>query len=171
MSYKPRTLFTLIEEINVSMFLPHIQRPFVWDEEQMQRLFDSLMRNYPIQTLLFWRTKSEIRTRRFMTDLEWNANLHTYYDPYRSAEGIEKIFVLDGQQRLQTLYSLFSGSIKPIENGPNLEAYVDLTRGHSADDDGLLHRLTFSATRLSLPWYRLRDLLGKHAMVNALDIA
>ena len=58
MSYKPRSLFRLIDEINHSLFLPHIQRPFVWEEEQMLRLFDSLMRNYPIQTLLFWRSAS-----------------------------------------------------------------------------------------------------------------
>jgi hypothetical protein len=38
-----------------------------WEEEQMLRLFDSLMRNYPIQTLLFWRTKDEIKARKFMS--------------------------------------------------------------------------------------------------------
>jgi uncharacterized protein with ParB-like and HNH nuclease domain len=65
MSYKPCSLFRLIEEINRRLFLPHIQRPFVWEEEQMLRLFDSLMRNYPIQTLLFWRTKDEIKARKF----------------------------------------------------------------------------------------------------------
>jgi uncharacterized protein with ParB-like and HNH nuclease domain len=41
MSYKPRSLFRLIDEINYSLFLPHIQRPFVWEEEQMLRLFSS----------------------------------------------------------------------------------------------------------------------------------
>jgi uncharacterized protein with ParB-like and HNH nuclease domain len=47
MSYKPSSLFRLIQEINRSIFLPHIQRRFVWEEDQMLRLFDSLMRNYP----------------------------------------------------------------------------------------------------------------------------
>jgi hypothetical protein len=46
-SYKPSSLFRLIEELNRNVFLPHIQRPFVWEEDQMLRLFDSLMRNYP----------------------------------------------------------------------------------------------------------------------------
>lgn len=78
MSYKPRTLFRLIEEINSHLFLPHIQRPFVWDEDQIRRLFDSLMRNYPIQTLLFWRTKDAIKARRFMSSVEWDADLHEY---------------------------------------------------------------------------------------------
>jgi hypothetical protein len=36
------------------------------EEEQMLKLFDSLMRNHPIQTLLSWRTKDEIKARKFM---------------------------------------------------------------------------------------------------------
>ena len=31
-------------------WLPNIQRPFVWKEEQIERLFDSIMREYPIST-------------------------------------------------------------------------------------------------------------------------
>jgi uncharacterized protein with ParB-like and HNH nuclease domain len=76
MSYKPRTLFRLIDETNKALFLPHIQRPFVWEEDQMIRLFDSLMRNYPIQTLLFWRTKDEIKARKFMEQIDWDADRH-----------------------------------------------------------------------------------------------
>ncbi len=112
MSYKPRTLFRVMEEINHGLFLPHIQRPFVWDEDQMCRLFDSLMRNYPIQTFLFWRTRDAIKARRFMQSIEWDAVLSELYDKVISAEGMEKVFVLDGQQRLQTLYALFNGTFK-----------------------------------------------------------
>ena len=110
MSYKPRTLFRLVEEMNKSLFLPHIQRPFVWEEEQMLRLFDSLMRNYPIQTLLFWRTKDEIKARKFLEQVTWDADLSDSYEPNVSKQGIEKVFVLDGQQRLQTLYAIFFGA-------------------------------------------------------------
>lgn len=71
--YKSMTLFSIIEQINrKELFLPHIQRPFVWEEDQMVRLFDSLMQNYPIQTLLFWRTKEKIKARGFMTQIEWD---------------------------------------------------------------------------------------------------
>jgi len=67
MSYKPRTPVRLIEDINNGqLFLPHMPRPFAWEEEQMLKLFDSLMRNHPIQTPLFWRTKDEIKARKFM---------------------------------------------------------------------------------------------------------
>src|SRR5437899_11744485 len=105
MSYKPISLFRILEDISrCELLLPHNQRPFVWEEEQMVRLFDSLMRNYPIQTMLFWRTKEAIKARKFMHVIERDAELSTLYDPDKSAQGVEKTFVLDGQQRIQTLF-------------------------------------------------------------------
>src|SRR5437667_9716645 len=105
MSYKSRSLFRIIEDIGRhELLLPHIQRPFVWEDDQMVRLFDSLMRNYPIQTLLFWRTREAIKARRLMEMIDRDAELSALYDKPRSADGVEKTFILDGQQRLQTLY-------------------------------------------------------------------
>lgn len=161
----------MIEDINHSIFLPHIQRPFVWDEEQMERLFDSLMRNYPIQTLLFWRTKDEIKARRFMECIDWDANLHDYYDTSKSGEGVEKVFVLDGQQRLQTLFVLFYGKIKASDEHNDKEAYVDITGGETIDGEELNYPLRFSSDNLDLPFFRLRDLLGKYTQENAEEIA
>jgi hypothetical protein len=162
MSYKPKSLFRLILDINTSLFLPHIQRPFVWEEEQMRKLFDSLMRNYPIQTLLFWRTNDEIKARKFMDQVDWDADLSDYYEPNISKSGHEKVFVLDGQQRLQTLFAIFSGAIA-LEDGTRAEAFFDLTSGANLTEDGLRFPLKFSPTSLSLPWYRVADLVGRDA--------
>src|SRR3989304_793277 len=170
MSYKPRTLFRLIEDINSNLFLPHIQRPFVWEIEQMLRLFDSLMRNYPIQTFLFWRTKDEIKARRFMEQAEWDPDLSDFYEPNKSKGGVEKVFVLDGQQRLQTLYAIFSGALLP-ETNARQEAYFDIASGETIADTGLLYRLKFASEPLDLPWYRVADLLGKHSQRNAEELA
>ena len=170
MSYKPRSLFQLINEINQSMFLPHIQRPFVWEEEQMLRLFDSLMRNYPIQTLLFRRTKDEIKARKFMEQVAWDADLSDFYDANMSKGGIEKVFVLDGQQRLQTLYAIFFGAINSPDN-QRAEAYFDTTSGTVPDEQGLMYRLQFSKVPLALPWYRVADAIGKDTQINAEEIA
>ena len=38
------------------MYLPEIQRNFVWHEEQIENLIDSIIMGYPIGTLLFWKT-------------------------------------------------------------------------------------------------------------------
>jgi hypothetical protein len=171
MSYKPRSLFRLMDDINDSIFLPHIQRPFVWNEDQMKLLFDSLMQNYPIQTFLFWRTKEEIKPRRFMEVLEWDVDLHDYYDEIKGTDGCEKVLVLDGQQRLQTLYVLYKGAMKSPDGKSNLEAYFDVTSGESADSGDPKYRLEFLETADGPTFYRLRDLLGRHAQKDALEIA
>ncbi|MDO3624440.1 DUF262 domain-containing protein [Ralstonia pseudosolanacearum] len=160
MSYKPSSLFNLIQGINKSLFLPHIQRPFVWEEEQILRLFDSLMRNYPIQTLLFWKTKDEIKARKFMEEVEWDPDLSDYYESNISKAGCEKVFVLDGQQRLQTLYAIFGGAINTTD-GERAEAYFDPTSGATVSDEGLLYTLKFSTVALPRPWFRVADLIGK----------
>ena len=170
MSYKPRSLFRLIDEINHSLFLPHIQRPFVWEEEQMLRLFDSLMRNYPIQTLLFWRTKDEIKARKFMEQVDWDADLSNSYERNVSKEGIDKVFVLDGQQRLQTLYAIFFGAITSPDN-KRAEAYFDITSGIAPDEQGLMYKLQFSTEPIELPWYRVADAIGKDTQKNAEEVA
>jgi len=46
--------------------LPGIQRPFAWIEDQIRRLFDSTLREYPISTLLIWKTKAEVSHRKFI---------------------------------------------------------------------------------------------------------
>src|SRR5258706_13102686 len=156
--------------MNQSLFLPHIQRPFVWEEEQMVRLFDSLMQNYPIQTLLFWRTKDEIKARKFMEQVAWDSDLSDFYEPNFSKEGVEKVFVLDGQQRLQTLYALFFGAITSTDN-KRAEAYFEITTGLSQDDQGISYKLSFSTEPMNLPWYRVADAIGKDNKKNAEDVA
>lgn len=170
MAYKARTLFSLIEDVNKTLFLPHIQRPFVWEEEQMLRLFDSLMRNYPIQTLLFWRTRDQIKARRFMDQVNWDADLSDLYEENVSREGQEKVFVLDGQQRLQSLFATFNGAIT-LSDGKRAEAYFDLTSGEATNPDGLNFALSFSSVVKALPWYRVSDLMGKDSQRNAEELA
>lgn len=172
MSYTPRSLFRLLEDIDAHrLLLPHIQRPFVWEMEQMERLFDSLMREYPIQTFLFWRTKEEIRARHFMPAIDFDADLSTFYDMARSAKDVEKVFVLDGQQRLQTLHAIFRGGVKE-DSGRIAEAYFDVAAGDTQIEDGdILHHLAFSAQSQELPMFRVRDLAEKYRDSNALNVA
>jgi uncharacterized protein with ParB-like and HNH nuclease domain len=40
--------------------LPAIQRPYVWKESQIVKLFDSIMRNYPLGSLMVWRTRKNL---------------------------------------------------------------------------------------------------------------
>lgn len=52
--YKRETISKIVSIVNKNVLLPDIQRPFVWDEQQIYKLFDSIMRGYPISTFLFW---------------------------------------------------------------------------------------------------------------------
>lgn len=162
---KTRKLYEFLDDLNRQIYLPHIQRPFVWGEEQVRKLLDSLLRGYPIQTLLFWRTKDEIKARRFMDIVSGDVDLHTLYDAYASQEGHERLFVLDGQQRLQGLRTLFDGAIRN-EKGTRLEAWIDLTSGHEQDDAGFWYGIRFAKDSPGPAWYRLANLRGINSRMS-----
>ena len=54
MAYEtPLTIANVIEDISRNRYiLPSIQREYVWDTTQIETLFDSLMRGYPIGALV-----------------------------------------------------------------------------------------------------------------------
>src|ERR1700722_20852823 len=93
-------------------WLPNIQRPFVWSEDQICRLFDSILREYPISTLLIWKTTSDIRRRKFIEN--WKAKLDLS-DFFMVDNKKKKSLVLDGQQRLQSLFIGLCGSYEGKE--------------------------------------------------------
>jgi uncharacterized protein with ParB-like and HNH nuclease domain len=62
MSYTAATVARVIEHTNRSYYLPAIQRPYVWETDQIIALFDSLMKGYPISTFLLWEIKPENRS-------------------------------------------------------------------------------------------------------------
>lgn len=56
----PITIEEALDRIHRRVYvLPAIQREFVWKPLQIERLFDSLMREYPIGAFLFWEIKPE----------------------------------------------------------------------------------------------------------------
>lgn len=85
--------------------LPAIQRDFVWSEEQTEVLLDSIMRGYPIGIALLWETYNDIQYRTFARDFR-SGTLHSYRD---NPDHRRLRIVLDGQQRLQSLYIALRG--------------------------------------------------------------
>jgi len=53
MPYQEETIKTILDRLNTQYFLPAIQRHFVWKPEDVVKLFDSIMRGYPISSFLF----------------------------------------------------------------------------------------------------------------------
>ncbi len=60
-------------------WLPNIQRPFVWSEAQIERLYDSILREYPIGTLLVWKTNGEVKHRKFIDNWKDSIRLIDFY--------------------------------------------------------------------------------------------
>jgi hypothetical protein len=59
--------------------------------------------------------------------VERDVDLHKLYDQAKSEEGVEKVFVLDGQQRLQTLFAIFSGGV--TDGTTQRDAWIDVLSG------------------------------------------
>ena len=87
--------------------LPSIQRPFVWEPERVLRLLDSIMCDYPIGALMVWLPPEKIRCRPFLDRYRPGERTYSQLPP----PGDERAYmVLDGQQRLQSLYMSFYGT-------------------------------------------------------------
>src|SRR5258708_16205010 len=90
--------------------IPNIQRGYEWGPDRVAKLLDSIMSGYPIGAIVVWRPTEEIRgdiqTRRFVADFDSSQDyLSDALHP--AAQGAESYLVLDGQQRLQSLYLSF----------------------------------------------------------------
>jgi hypothetical protein len=160
--------------------LPAIQREFVWNDEQICRLFDSMMRGYPFGTFLFWQIEpgaaSKFKFYEFMRryherDARTCSELPTIGDR-------QVLAVLDGQQRLTALNIGLSGSRAmklPNKRRSNNQAYpetflyVDLLGEVENPEDGTLYNFRFltreRARELSDPrqhqlWFRVGDVLN-----------
>ena len=104
--------------------LPAIQRDFVWSEEQTEMLLDSVMRGYPIGVALVWETYNDIQYRAFQREYRRGA-LHTHRD---NSDRRRLRVVLDGQQRLHSLYIALHGARDARR------AYFDALSGERRDD-------------------------------------
>lgn len=129
MGYSKLTIQQMIADIEASkVYLPALQRKFVWGQDKITLLFDSLMRNYPFGTFLFWRLQPS------------QADIYVFYEflkeyderyPFnRRKTGVfinEIIGVLDGQQRLSSMYIGLMGTHTertPYARIKNPDSYV-----------------------------------------------
>lgn len=94
-------------------WLPNIQRKFVWHEDQIGRLFDLIMPEYPISTLPVWRTQSAIKRRKFID--HYQADHQGAGRTYEPEDDKVKLSVLDGQPRLKSLFIGLKGSYEKRE--------------------------------------------------------
>jgi hypothetical protein len=103
--------------------IPGFQRGFVWDPNRAALLMDSLYKGYPVGSLLLWRTRSRLKSERRLGVFELPPPDKDYPIDY----------VLDGQQRLTSIFSTFQTTLAPSEADPDvwLPIYFDF----DASDD------------------------------------
>ena len=121
------TLNGVLAQIDLGkIVLPAMQRPFVWKEDRITKLVDSLLRGFPLGTALLWKTSAMQRYRRFQKDIQPDSGITIAFEKGESAE---RYLVLDGQQRLTSLYIALAGSY----DGRML--FIDVLSGSKGEKD------------------------------------
>lgn len=113
MSYKSKSILQIVKEIEGSkVYLPALQRKFVWGKPQIELLFDSLMRNFPIGTFLFWNLEREVANNYVFYEFLKEYDQRNPYNKRKDGSFLnpEIIGVLDGQQRLSSMYIGLQGT-------------------------------------------------------------
>lgn len=149
---KAITIKQAIDSINLRHYLlPAIQRKFVWSSSQICLLFDSIMRDYPINSFMMW----DIRSASIKNDYKFYEFLKEYCQRFNEENpcvatnaGFHDFkAVIDGQQRLTSLYIGLCGtyaykqprmwwpSAQDARILPPRKLYVDLTAPLNSDDE------------------------------------
>ncbi len=110
---------TLVANIEQGLIkIPQFQRKFVWSMDQTAKLLDSIVKSYPIGTFILWETNERLRSIRNIGNIQFPEPPSGQYVQY----------VLDGQQRMTSLYVIMKG-IKLADGTGAVdysEIYVDL---------------------------------------------
>ncbi|MGB8681755.1 MAG: DUF262 domain-containing protein [Candidatus Binatus sp.] len=151
----PITVRTALDRIwKHDYVLPAIQREFVWKPEQIYRLFDSLMQDFPIGSFLFW--KIEPGTSKSFEFFDFSREYHQRDNPHcprlgKVPDGTVTA-VLDGQQRLTALNIGLRGSLAVKEpnkwrNNPKAfpvkRLYLNLLHEAKPGEEGEIYHFEF----------------------------
>lgn len=189
------TIYEAMNHIkNGKYVMPAFQRQFVWSMEQIEKLWDSILLDYPIATFLFWHINeknlsNDTRICNFLTEITFNsrkqADTVNYELSFAKLEYTDTA-VLDGQQRLTSLYlSLFGMAyVRPLharkQNGQKLvsKLLIELNR-HKIDVDEEEYNskkfdIKFSDKigRLSPTQFEIKEILNdKYKNINTRETA
>lgn len=191
-----KTIKEVVDELNVRYFLPDIQREYVWlkkaDEKKIEQLFDSILRGYPIGSFLFWKLQKEDIAKSDEQDSDkLNFQLYKFienYDerkPHNEKIRIEQIkrddlyIVLDGQQRLTSLYIGLKGTRtlkkkKARNDNPNAyeekRLYLNLKHQPNMDNPEDNYEFEFHAQKPENDkehfWFKVGDILESESVWN-----
>ena len=128
---EPLFIIELIQRIHAGQIrIPSFQRGFVWDSDRVAHLMDSVYKGFPFGSLLFWRTKTPLKTERKL-------------GPYELPEGDPDYpldYILDGQQRATSLFGVFQSQLMAAEGEDDsiFKIYFDLGTYSSIQDSNFI---------------------------------
>jgi len=136
------------------LVIPAIQREFVWKAPQVVKVFDSIMRGYPVGSFLSWRVEPEnLATFKFYGFLKDYSAFDQRHNPVVDIPNDQpRVAVLDGQQRLTSLNIGLRGSYayktknawsNKVSSYPIRRLYLNLLADASDNDAGLKYDLRF----------------------------
>lgn len=170
--YIGKTISNVIcEMVNRTTFLPAIQREYVWTPYQIEKLFDSLMCDYPINTFLFWRIREEDKKKWTSYEFLRNYDYRNPHNDYANLDGVNNdiYLVLDGQQRLTSLNIALRGSFTYFYRKPR-KTYLYLNLLHVSPNDNpeeLTYQFLFREDDVPSPkmnepqlWYKVGEILN-----------
>lgn len=183
MAYEKKSIRAIIDDVNSRrVYLPAIQRKYVWGDSQITKLMDSIMLGYPIGTFLLWKVKKSIVNQKEYSMYEFIKDYHdrdmyknpTAPQPFSIGSVDETIWaILDGQQRLTSLYIALQGSMsrklpnkrwKNDDAFPKKELYFDL-HSEKTDDENISYEFRFLTSNEATNnkndkvWYLVKDIL------------
>ncbi|WP_208378064.1 DUF262 domain-containing protein [Helicobacter pylori] len=195
-AFLDKSIKDVVDELNGRYFLPDIQREYVWlknaDEKKIEQLFDSILRGYPIGSFLFWKLqRKDIATSNEQDNNKLNFQLYQFienYDarkPHNEKIHVEKInvddlsIVLDGQQRLTSLYIGLKGTRtlkkkKARNDNPNAyeekRLYLNLKHQPNMDNPEDNYEFEFHAQKPENDkkhwWFKVGDILELKSVIN-----
>lgn len=119
------TIRQLVEQIHRGQVrIPAFQRGFVWDPDHVAYLMDSIYKGFPFGSLLFWRTREQLKADRKLGPFELPAPEADYPIDY----------VLDGQQRVTSLFGTFQTELEPADWEGWKQVYFDFEANPSPQE-------------------------------------
>lgn len=114
MEYIPVRVSDIIRQVNRDIYLPAIQREFVWGTDRIERLFDSIMADFPIGSFLYWRLEQRNKDEWPVYECVRDFDGESPHNSPANMAGVTKdiTLVLDGQQRITSFFIGLRGSYR-----------------------------------------------------------
>lgn len=183
MNFQNSTIKDCIERIsNDEYVIPAIQREFVWDTEQIESLFDSLMQGFPISSFLFWEVdRDNVNKFKFYKFIKnYHRKNNRYNESYDNINKDKIVAILDGQQRLTSLYIALKGDYavkRPYKDEyPKKELYLNILSGKKSEDyKEQVYEFKFltndEVEKSDKAFFRVKDVFGLEKSSQAIKLA